>query len=262
MRLLVTSFRGGSNDEAHRFFHSRDQFLDPLLGRAAESQPEYRQGIPGRVYFASAILSRLPGNRSGKTASRTGRRFVGRSLPGSLGERKEVRAQYAEPSPCRLARVLPICSGGRTGPYAPVSEDPRHPVAATYSSYSRISFQRGVGRDSGTAESPNPTGSKKRGFAQHTLRQRRAGSGIDRSFSRRCSVGSTCAVASSGKGAQDAYCSLNGQHSLAPARPYPGQPLRSAGRIRQTSFSEPAQSTTVAIWNPLYPSAVSRQCTK
>ena len=89
MRLLVTSFQGGSNDEAHRFFHSRDQFLDPLLGRAAESQPEYRQGIPGRVYVASAILSRLPGNRSGKTASRTGRRFVGRSLPGYLEKERK-----------------------------------------------------------------------------------------------------------------------------------------------------------------------------
>src|SRR5439155_17934089 len=47
---------GESNDEAHRFFHSRDNLLDPLLGCAAQSQRKYDQGIPRRVYSSSAIL--------------------------------------------------------------------------------------------------------------------------------------------------------------------------------------------------------------
>src|SRR5438552_2103074 len=53
---LVKPFPGGSNDEAHRFFHPRNKLFDPLLSRAAESQPQYDQSIPRRVYFTSAIL--------------------------------------------------------------------------------------------------------------------------------------------------------------------------------------------------------------
>jgi len=55
-RPLATSFPGESNDEAHRFFHSRDKLLDPLLGFAAESQRKYDQGLPRRVYSSSTIL--------------------------------------------------------------------------------------------------------------------------------------------------------------------------------------------------------------
>ena len=89
-RSLVKSFRGGSSHETHRFFRSRDELFDPLLGRTAESQPQYDQGIPRRVYSASAILPRRAGNRSGKTASRTDRCFFGGSIPGLLGKRKEA----------------------------------------------------------------------------------------------------------------------------------------------------------------------------
>src|SRR5690242_1329538 len=56
MRPSVKSFPGGWSDEAHRFFHSRDELFNPLLGRAAESQPQYDQGIPRCVYFTFAIL--------------------------------------------------------------------------------------------------------------------------------------------------------------------------------------------------------------
>src|SRR5215831_16169876 len=55
-RLLVRSFPGELIDEAHRFFHSCDQFLNASLGRTAESQSKYDQGIPRRVYAVSAIL--------------------------------------------------------------------------------------------------------------------------------------------------------------------------------------------------------------
>src|SRR5439155_18499955 len=56
MRPSVTSFPGESNNEAHRFFHSRDEFFDPPLGRTAESQPQYHQSVSRRVYSASAVL--------------------------------------------------------------------------------------------------------------------------------------------------------------------------------------------------------------
>ena len=87
-RSSVRSFRGGSSHETDRFLRSRDDLFDPLPGRTAQCEPQYDQGIPRRVYSASAILPRRPGNRSGKTAPRTDRRFFGGSVPGLLGKRK------------------------------------------------------------------------------------------------------------------------------------------------------------------------------
>ena len=80
-----------------------------------------------------------------KTASRTGRCFCGRSVPGLLGERKKLFAHYTKPSACRLARILPICSVRRARPHASVPKNPRHSPAATRSSNGRISFQRRLG---------------------------------------------------------------------------------------------------------------------
>ena len=52
---------------------------------------------------------------------------------------------YTKPSPCRLARILPICSVRRARPHASVPKNPRHSPAATRSSDGWLSFQRGLG---------------------------------------------------------------------------------------------------------------------
>jgi hypothetical protein len=67
----------------------------------------------------------VQGIAPGKAATRTGRCFMGRSIPGSLGDGKKVFAAYAKPSPRHFARILPICSGRGTGPHASVPKDPR-----------------------------------------------------------------------------------------------------------------------------------------
>src|SRR2546427_5598123 len=145
MRPSVTSFPGESNNEAHRFFHSRHQFLDALLGRTAESQPQYDQSISRCVYSASAVLPRRARHRPGKAASRTDRCLIGGSIPGSLGDGKKIFAAYAKPSACHFARILPICSGRRTGPHGSMPENPRDSPTATRSPNSRIPFQRRTG---------------------------------------------------------------------------------------------------------------------
>src|SRR3990172_3174782 len=145
MWSLVRSFRGGSSHETDRFLRSRDDLFDPLPGRTAQCEPQHDQGIPRRVYSPAAILPRCPGNRSGKTAPRTARRFLGGSVPGLLGKRKALCALYTKPSPGCLARILPISSVGRTGPHAPVPKNHRPSSAATRPSYGWLSFQRGLG---------------------------------------------------------------------------------------------------------------------
>src|SRR5882724_12544952 len=142
-RSSVRSFQGGSSHETDRFLRSRDDLFDPLPGRTAQCEPQYDQGIPRRVYSAAAILPRRPGNRSGKTAPRTGRRFFGGSVPGLLGKRKAVCAPYTKPSPCCLARILPICPVRGARPHASVPKNPRHSPTAIRSSDGWLSFQRG-----------------------------------------------------------------------------------------------------------------------
>src|SRR5881296_1160599 len=168
-RPLATSFPGESNDEAHRFFHSRDKLLDPLLGFAAESQRKYDQGIPRRVYSSSTILPLCAWHRPGKATARTDRCFLGGSIPGLLGERKKVFAEYAEPSTGDSARIFQICSGGGAKPHASMPENPGHSSAAARSSNGRIRFERRTGRDSGAAGPEGLPGSKRCRFAECPL---------------------------------------------------------------------------------------------
>src|SRR5215831_16879929 len=145
MRPLVTSFRKGGNHETHRFLRSRDELFDALSGRAAKSQPEHHQGISRRVHSPSTILPGCAGNPSGETAARTDRCFAGGSIPGLLGAGKKVLPPHPKSPAGGLARLLPICSGGRTGPHASVSKNPRHPPAAMRSPHRHLPCQRRVG---------------------------------------------------------------------------------------------------------------------
>src|SRR5882724_11750468 len=55
-------------------------------------------------------------------------------VPGLLGKRKAVCGPYTKPSPCCLARILPICSVRRARPHASVPKNPRHSPTAIRSS--------------------------------------------------------------------------------------------------------------------------------
>src|SRR5207249_7726887 len=80
-----------------------------------------------------------------KAASRTDRCFIGGSIPGSLGDGKKIFATYAKPSACHFARILPICSGRRTGPHGSMPENPRDSPTAPRSPNARIPFQKRTG---------------------------------------------------------------------------------------------------------------------
>jgi integrase len=86
-----------------------------------------------------------------------------------------------------------------------------------------------------------------------------ARSGVDRSFRWRRAFRSTRAAAPSRKGAQDAHRTFDGRHGPASARSHTGKPPRWSRTVRQASFPERAQATTVAFGNPLHPSQISRQ---
>src|SRR5437588_6635783 len=184
-RPLATSFRGGANHETDRFRCPRDKLFDTFSGRAAECQPKHHQGLPRHVHSPSPILPGCAGNRSGKVTSRTDRRFARRSIPGLLGARKKVFTPHTQSTPGSFARLLPICSGGRAGPYATVSKNPRDPAAAACAPNRQLPFQRRVGCDFGAARRSHARGSKRCGFAERTLRRGSACSGAGRSFRRR-----------------------------------------------------------------------------
>src|SRR5215471_779962 len=177
-RPLVTSFRRGGNHETHRFLRSRDELFDTLSGRAAECQPEHHQGLPRRVHSASPILPRCAGNRSGKAASRTDGCFARRSLPGLFGARKQVFTPHTQSTPCGLARLLPLSSGGRAGSYAAVSKNPRDPAAETCSANRQLPFQRRVGCDPGASRPANAKGAKRCSFVERPLRHGSARPGV------------------------------------------------------------------------------------
>jgi integrase len=77
----------------------------------------------------------------------------------------------------------------------------------------------------------NPGGPKRCGFAKYPLRYRSASSGVNRSFGRRRTIGSTRAGAPSGKGTQDARCTFDGEHGPAPTRSYARKPFGSSRTV-------------------------------
>src|SRR5438874_12321200 len=132
---------------------------------------------------------------------------------------------HTKSTACGPAWVLPICSSGRTGPYASVSKNPRDPAAETCSANRRLPFQRRVGCDPGAANSPHVRGSKSCGLAERTLRHGSACSGVGRSLRRRRAFGSTRADSPSGKGAQNARCAFDGKHSSASTESHAGKQI-------------------------------------
>jgi len=243
MRPSVTSFPGESDNEAHRFFHSRNDFLTHYLAAQRNLSPQYHQAVSRRF---TLLLRFCRDGAASPGKARLEQIDVSWWKHSWITWRRKENLRHVRETIglATLHAILPICSGRRPATWFNARKSSRFPTAAR-SPNGRIPFQKTKWLRSGTAGLRSLEGRRDAVLPQCPLRHRSACPGvIDLSVGDVRLTHSTAAPY--GKRAQDARCPFYGQHNPACARPLQ-EPPRSSRTVRQTSFPERTRPTPITF---------------